>query len=73
MTGNDSAVSGQNADFLASSYQILPRVSTMTGRTLTGVTGQAGKPVKVKGKSGTTPLADTGQLRAEFDDEMVEK
>lgn len=26
----------------------------------------SGKPVKVKGKSGTTPLVDTGQLRAEF-------
>lgn len=33
----------------------------------------SGKPVKVKGKSGTTSLVDTGQLRAEFDWEIVEK
>ena len=33
----------------------------------------SGKPVKVKGKSGTTPLVDTGQLRAEFGWEIVEK
>ena len=33
----------------------------------------SGKPVKVKGKSGTTTLVDTGQLKAEFDWEIVEK
>ena len=27
----------------------------------------SGKPVKVKGKSGTTPLVDTGQLHNDFD------
>lgn len=29
-----------------------------------------GKPVKVKGKSGTTPLVDTGQLYNDFDWEI---
>ena len=33
----------------------------------------SGKPVKVKGKSGTTTLVDTGQLRTEFDWEIVER
>ena len=33
----------------------------------------AKKGVLVKGKSGSTPLVDTGQLRAEFDWEVVEK
>ena len=31
------------------------------------------KPVKVKGKSGTTTLVDTGQLYNDFDYEVVEK
>ena len=31
------------------------------------------KPVKVKGKSGTTPLVDTGQLYDDFDWEIREK
>ena len=31
------------------------------------------KPVKVKGKSGTTPLIDTGQLYNDFDYEITEK
>jgi len=31
-----------------------------------------GKPVKVKGKSGTTPLVDTGQLYNDFDWEIRE-
>ena len=30
----------------------------------------SGKPVKVKGKSGTTPLVDTGQLYNDFDYEI---
>jgi hypothetical protein len=33
----------------------------------------SGKPVKVKGKSGTTPLIDTGQLYNDFDYEITEK
>ena len=33
----------------------------------------SGKPVKVKGKSGTTPLIDTGQLYNDFDYDVVEK
>jgi len=33
----------------------------------------SGKPVKVKGKSGTTPLVDTGQLYNDFDFEIKEK
>jgi len=33
----------------------------------------SGKPVKVKGKSGTTPLVDTGQLYNDFDYEIKEK
>ena len=33
----------------------------------------SGKPVKVKGKSGTTTLVDTGQLYNDFDYEVVEK
>ena len=33
----------------------------------------SGKPVKVKGKSGTTPLVDTGQLYNDFDWEIAEK
>ena len=33
----------------------------------------AKKGVPVKGKSGTTPLVDTGQLRDEFDYEITEK
>ena len=33
----------------------------------------SGKPVKVKGKSGTTPLVDTGQLYNDFDFEIREK
>ena len=33
----------------------------------------SGKPVKVKGKFGTTPLVDTGQLYNDFDWEIVEK
>ena len=33
----------------------------------------SGKPVKVKGKSGTTPLVDTGQLYDDFDYEIREK
>ncbi len=33
----------------------------------------SGKPVKVKGKSGTTPLVDTGQLYNDFDFEIGEK
>ena len=33
----------------------------------------SGKPVHIKGKSGTTPLVDTGQLRAEFGWEVVKK
>ena len=33
----------------------------------------SGKPVKVKGKSGTTPLVDTGQLYNDFDWEIREK
>ena len=32
-----------------------------------------GEPVKVKGKSGTTTLVDTGQLYNDFDYEVVEK
>ena len=31
------------------------------------------KPVKVKGKSGTTPLIDTGQLYNDFDYEITER
>ena len=31
------------------------------------------KPVKVKGKSGTTPLIDTGQLYNDFDYEIINK
>ena len=31
------------------------------------------KPVKVKGKSGTTPLVDTGQLYNDFDYEIINK
>ena len=31
------------------------------------------KPVKVKGKSGTTPLVDTGQLYNDFDYEITER
>ena len=31
------------------------------------------KPVKIKGKSGTTPLVDTGQLYNDFDWEIREK
>ena len=31
------------------------------------------KPVKVKGKSGTTPLVDTGQLYNDFDWEIASK
>ena len=31
------------------------------------------KPVKVKGKSGTTPLVDTGQLYNDFDWEITGK
>ena len=33
----------------------------------------SGKPVKVKGKSGTTPLVDTGQLYNDFDWEITGK
>ena len=33
----------------------------------------SGKPVKVKGKSGTTPLVDTGQLYNDFDFGIREK
>ena len=33
----------------------------------------SGKPVKVKGKSGTTPLVDTGQLYNDFDFEIKDK
>jgi len=33
----------------------------------------SGKPVKVKGKSGTTPLVDTGQLYNDFDFRIREK
>ena len=33
----------------------------------------SGKPVKVKGKSGTTPLVDTGQLYNDFGYEIREK
>ena len=33
----------------------------------------SGKPVKVKGKPGTTPLVDTGQLYDDFDYEIREK
>ena len=33
----------------------------------------SGKPVKAKGKSGTTPLIDTGQLYNDFDYEITEK
>ncbi|MBQ7535164.1 MAG: hypothetical protein IJT43_06035 [Stomatobaculum sp.] len=33
----------------------------------------SGKPVKVKGKSGTTTLVDTGQLYNDFDYKVVEK
>ena len=33
----------------------------------------SGKPVKVKGKSGTTPLVDTGQLYNDFDWEIASK
>ena len=33
----------------------------------------SGKPVKVKGKSGTTTLVDTGQLYNDFDYEIKEK
>ena len=33
----------------------------------------SGKPMKVKGKSGTTPLVDTGQLYNDFDYEIKEK
>ncbi len=33
----------------------------------------SGKPVKVKGKSGTTPLVDTGQLYNDFNYEIKEK
>ena len=33
----------------------------------------SGKPVHVEGKSGTTPLVDTGQLYREFDWEIGEK
>ena len=33
----------------------------------------SGKPVKVKGKSGTTPLVDTGQLYNDLDYEITEK
>jgi hypothetical protein len=33
----------------------------------------SGEPVKIKGKSGTTPLVDTGQLYNDFDWEITEK
>jgi hypothetical protein len=33
----------------------------------------SGKPVKVKGKSGTTPLVDTGQLYNDFNYDIKEK
>jgi len=33
----------------------------------------SGKPMKVKGKSGTTPLVDTGQLYNDFDFEITGK
>ena len=33
----------------------------------------SGKPVKVKGKSGTTPLVDTGQLYDDFGWEITER
>jgi len=33
----------------------------------------SGKPVKIKGKSGTTPLVDTGQLYNDFDWEITGK
>ena len=33
----------------------------------------SGKPVKVKGKSGTTPLVDTGQLYDDFDWEITKR
>jgi hypothetical protein len=33
----------------------------------------SGKPMKVKGKSGTTPLVDTGQLYNDFDWEITGK
>ena len=33
----------------------------------------SGKPVHIEGKSGSTPLVDTGQLRAEFGYEITER
>ena len=33
----------------------------------------SGKPVHIKGKSGTTPLVDTGQLYDDFDYEITER
>ena len=33
----------------------------------------SGKPVHIKGKSGTTPLVDTGQLYNDFDYEILER